>query len=69
MVWLMKTKTQPPADPPSLRQITHFLAGLGGFLGRKGDGEPRVKTVWEGYSKLLHHLEAAEMTQRVEGYI
>ena len=24
------------------------------------DGEPGVKTIWEGYDKLLHYIEAAD---------
>ena len=61
ILWVMRTKTQPPRVPPSLRKAIHMLGGLGGFLGRKGDGEPGVKTIWEGYSKLLHYIEAADM--------
>lgn len=60
ILWRMRFKTSPPKKPPSLREATHMLAGLGGFLGRKGDGEPGVKTVWQGYDKLLHYIEAAE---------
>ncbi|WP_445359852.1 IS4 family transposase [Microbulbifer sp. EKSA005] len=60
MIWMMRDKTTPPNEPPSMREITRMLAGLGGFLGRKGDGEPGVKTVWQGYTKLLHYIEAAE---------
>ncbi|MCO1336988.1 hypothetical protein MO867_21930 [Microbulbifer sp. OS29] len=37
-----------------------MLTDLGGFLGRKGDSELGVKTVWQGYTKLIHHIEAAE---------
>ncbi|WP_444896910.1 IS4 family transposase [Microbulbifer sp. SSSA005] len=61
MVWMMRDKSSPPNIPPSMRDITRMLAGLGGFLGRKGDGEPGVKTVWQGYAKLLHYVEAAEV--------
>lgn len=60
ILWRMRTKTQPPNIPPSLKEATHMLAGLGGFLGRKGDGEPGVKTIWQGYDKLLHYIEAAD---------
>ncbi|MCO1335458.1 IS4 family transposase [Microbulbifer sp. OS29] len=60
MTWMIRDKTTPPNEPPSMREITRMLAGLGGFLGRKGDGEPGVKTVWQGYTKLLHYIEAAE---------
>lgn len=63
MIWIMKSKTTPPKDPPSVREVTRMLAGLGGFLGRKGDGEPGVKTVWEGYMKLLHYIEAVELVR------
>jgi len=38
--------------PPTLRQYTRMLASLGGFLGRKGDGEPGTKSVWLGQQRL-----------------
>lgn len=60
IIWRMRTTSLPPKRPPSLREVTHMLAGLGGFLGRKGDGEPGVKTIWQGYDKLLHYIEAAD---------
>jgi Druantia protein DruA/Transposase Tn5 dimerisation domain/Transposase DNA-binding len=42
----------PPAQPPSLRQAIHMVASLGGFLGRKGDGEPGTKSLWLGLQRL-----------------
>lgn len=60
MIWIMKKKEKPPKVIPSIREITRMLASMGGFLGRKGDGEPGVKTIWEGYTKLLNYIEAAE---------
>lgn len=41
-----------PPHPPSLREATRRVAGLGGFLGRKGDGEPGVKSLWLGLQRL-----------------
>lgn len=38
--------------PPNLRQYTRMLASLGGFLGRKGDGEPGTKSIWLGQQRL-----------------
>jgi hypothetical protein len=35
------TPTLPPT-PPTLRQVVHWIARLGGFLERRGDGEPGV---------------------------
>jgi hypothetical protein len=38
--------------PPTLREAVRRIARLGGFLGRKGDGEPGVKTLWRGLRRL-----------------
>ena len=42
----------PPPQPPALRQAIHMVASLGGFLGRKGDGEPGTKSLWLGLQRL-----------------
>ena len=46
-------------DPKTLttRGLIHAVAKMGGFLGRKGDGEPGWKTLWSGWQKLnlIHH--------------
>ncbi|MEH2212307.1 IS4 family transposase [Nostoc sp.] len=47
----------PPDTPPSLHQAVRMIARLGGFLGRKGDGEPGVKTIWCGLRR-LHDIAA-----------
>lgn len=47
----------PPKQPPSLREAIRMIATLGGFLGRKGDGEPGVKTIWRGMRR-LHDIAA-----------
>jgi hypothetical protein len=41
-----------PSQPPSLHQATRWIAQLGGFLARKGDGEPGVKVLWRGWTRL-----------------
>ncbi len=46
-----KTNT-PPDQPPDLRQATRWIAQLGGFLGRKGDGHPGVTVLWRGLHRL-----------------
>ena len=38
--------------PPGLREAVRQIARLGGFLGRKGDGEPGVMTLWRGLRRL-----------------
>ncbi|OEU64970.1 MAG: hypothetical protein BBJ57_08385 [Desulfobacterales bacterium PC51MH44] len=42
----------PPEKPPTLREATRMVASLGGFLGRKGDGEPGTVTLWLGLERL-----------------
>lgn len=44
----------------TVREFFRSLAGLGGFLGRKGDGEPGWQTVWGGLRTLLLCLRGAE---------
>lgn len=41
-----------PTEPPPLRKIIRLVAGLGGFLGRKCDGEPGTQTIWRGLQRL-----------------
>lgn len=48
---IMKTPA-PPVEPPTLRQALRMVATLGGFLGRKGDGEPGTTTLWRGLQYL-----------------
>lgn len=47
----------PPDKPPSLGAAVRMIATLGGFLGRIGDGEPGVKTIWRGLRR-LHDIAA-----------
>jgi hypothetical protein len=52
---LVAYKTQnplPPAKPPTLREAIRMVASLGGFLGRKSDGEPGTQTLWLGLQRL-----------------
>lgn len=41
-----------PATPPNLHEAMRMVASLGGFLGRKGDGEPGAETLWRGLQRL-----------------
>jgi hypothetical protein len=53
-------KKKPPAEPPTLREVIRQIAMLGGFLGRKHDGEPGVKTLWLGFARVRDFVEGAE---------
>jgi Druantia protein DruA/Transposase Tn5 dimerisation domain/Transposase DNA-binding len=49
--FINKTPT-PPSEPPTLREAMRMVAGLGGFLGRKSDGNPGTQTLWRGLERL-----------------
>jgi hypothetical protein len=44
--------TSLPATPPTVRQAIRWIAQLGGFLGRKRDGEPGITVIWRGWQRL-----------------
>jgi transposase-like protein/transposase Tn5 family protein len=46
-------RAPPPATPPSLRQAVRWIGQLGGFLGRKRDGEPGAEVLWKGFQHLV----------------
>lgn len=46
-----------PKEPPTLREAVWMVAKLGGFLGRKSDGEPGVKVLWVGLRALYESVE------------
>lgn len=42
----------PDSLVPTVRQTLRWVAQLGGFLARNGDGEPGVTVVWRGWQRL-----------------
>ena len=42
----------PPEPPPTLNQAIRMMAKLGGFMGRKGDGQPGTTSLWRGIQRL-----------------
>jgi len=55
--YLDQTPVPPPETPP-LGEAMRRLAKLGGFIGRKSDGDPGPTTLWRGLEK-LHYLTGA----------
>jgi len=41
-------RAPPPTSPPPIRTAVRWIAQLGGFLGRKGDGDQGVTVLWHG---------------------
>ncbi len=47
----------------TIGEFYHELAKLGGFLGRKSDGEPGWITIWRGWQKLYLLVQGAELAE------
>ena len=53
---LRRAKPRLLSPIPSVREVVRAIASLGGFLGRKGDGEPGWITVWKGWLDIQRAL-------------
>jgi hypothetical protein len=49
---VFKTQKPPPKVPPTLAQMILLIAQLGGFLGRKADGQPGTEVMWRGLQRM-----------------
>jgi hypothetical protein len=67
-LYMMQHHCHPPPTPPPLREMVRSLARLGGFFARKGDGEPGLTTIWQGYQRLHEFIDAVDTYQTVNGY-
>lgn len=56
---LQRVRTTPLNPEITIYDFIRQLAGLGGFLGRKGDGEPGWITLWRGFEKLILMIRGA----------
>lgn len=48
----LMSKEKPPTKAPRLNEVIRKIAMLGGFLGRKSDGEPGSESIWIGLSRV-----------------
>jgi hypothetical protein len=46
-----------PRKPPAIGEVVVWIAKLGGFLARKGDGVPGMITLWRGWKRLADLTE------------
>lgn len=50
-----------PGQPPALGPAMRAIAQLGGFLGRKGDGEPGPLSLWRGLLRLKDYTAGRQL--------
>lgn len=60
-VYMIINKGKAPNQVPTIYQMLRMVAQLGGFLGRKHDGEPGLKTIWLGMQKMKDYALAWEI--------
>jgi len=46
------------------RELLRAVARMGGFIGRRSDGEPGWQTIWRGWQRLMWMAEGVELIQR-----
>lgn len=56
-----------PAQPPTVGQVVRWIAQLGGFLARQGDGDPGITTIWRGWQR-LHDISTTWLISRKQTY-
>lgn len=49
-----------PKKPPNVKEVYFWMARLGGFIGRKGDGNPGFISIWKGWNRFIELLDDYE---------
>ena len=62
-VYIVARREPPPQQPPTLNTMIRMIAGFGGFLGRKHDGEPGPQSIWIGLQRTRDFVLAVEATK------
>lgn len=60
--WLAARKPM----PLSLNDATRLIASFDGFLGRKGDGEPGAKSLWQGLQRVMDFAIGMRVARQAE---
>ena len=63
LIELVRRITKAKEDLGKPSALLRRIAMLGGFLGRKGDGEPGWQTIWDGWTRLQDILWGIELAE------
>ena len=58
---LEKKFGSPPRGQWTHRELVRVIARMGGFIGRRGDGQPGWQTIWRGWQRLTWMAEGVEL--------
>ena len=64
--YILLNKESLPTAPPTLNEVVRLIARLGGFLARKGDGEPGVKTIWLGMQRVIDFAAGVHFSRELQ---
>ena len=56
-----------PKKVPTLNAVLRNIATLGGFLGRKSDGDPGTKSIWLGFQRIQYCVYGIQMAKKLKG--
>ena len=62
-------KKELPSVKPTIYEAMRWIGKLGGFLGRKGDSEPGVKTLWRGWQRLSEYATIWKMMRGSQQFL
>jgi Transposase DDE domain/Transposase Tn5 dimerisation domain len=65
LIQIVRLATRATEDLSSPSALLRRIAMLGGFIGRKGDGEPGWQTIWEGWTRLSDILWGVELARNL----
>lgn len=63
---ILEAKLGKPPGGWTNRTVLVKIASLGGFLGRKGDGNPGWQTIWRGWQKLMLLIQGYHLARGCE---
>ena len=63
MLSLLEKKVGPPKGGWTNRNLIRAVARVGGFIGRKHDGEPGWQTIWRGWQRLMWMCEGVNLME------
>ncbi len=63
LLGLLEKKLGPPKGGWTNRNLIRAVARVGGFIGRKSDGEPGWQTIWRGWQRLRWMCEGANLME------
>lgn len=63
LVRLLEKKMGLPPEAWTNRSLVRAVARVGGFIGRKSDGEPGWQTIWRGWQRLMWMCEGVNLIE------